>query len=79
MVWTSVTEGPKLLVKTCTISNFTHFRQECLQIPVPGEGFQSFILSPVLLMLVQAFWKSPSCGATKFRILNGQMMFSMLE
>lgn len=41
VVWAGITEGPKLLVKTCTTSNFIHFKQEHLQIPVPGEGFHS--------------------------------------
>lgn len=37
VVWANVAEGPKLLVKTCTTSNFIHFRQEHLQIPIPGS------------------------------------------
>lgn len=62
MVWASVTEGPKLLVKTCIASNFIHFRQEHLQTSVPGEVSSPCIISPVLFMLVQVLWKSPSCG-----------------
>lgn len=59
MVWASITEGPKLLVKTCSTSNFIHFRQEHLQIPVPGKAFQSlYHLSSVVYACTDIMEKS---------------------
>lgn len=66
MVWASITEGPKLVVKLCTTSNFIHFWQEHLQTPVPSEVSSPCIIFLVLFVLVQVLWKSPSSRCFSF-------------